>query len=131
MPPCWFAETSSWRSCSNGYYNHGSLTVLGALEARVFIASDYFGELVGEVRAEVLDAGHCKGTFPTCSKDSRELLVLAAHAENPDYHEDEDGADGDEPEYLVDDGKVFSLLEKGEPVVLGGRATSAVRLRRP
>lgn len=115
----------------HGYYNHGSLTVLGGLQARVFLASDYFGEIAGEVRAEVLDAGHCRGAFPRCSRGSQELLVAAAHAENPEYYAEDDEDEGcDEPEFIVDDGKLFSLLELGQPALLGGHATSPVKLLR-
>lgn len=119
----------------HGYYNHGSLVVLGDVTAQVFIASDYFGEILGVVRAEVLAFGHCKGAPPLCTKRSDQLLVDAAHAPNPDYYEEDEGDEADpeqdrEPPFVVDDSKIFSLIERGDPAVLGGVRTADVMLRR-
>ena len=35
-----------------------------------------------------------------------------------------------EPPFVVDDSKIFSLIERGDPAVLGGVRTAAVMLRR-
>ncbi|MBK7537468.1 MAG: hypothetical protein IPI49_19275 [Myxococcales bacterium] len=68
-------------------------------------------------------------------QQGRSVTVDAAHAPNPDYYEEDEGDEADpeqdrEPPFVVDDGKIFSLIERGDPAVLGGVRTAAVMLRR-
>jgi hypothetical protein len=107
----------------HGYYNHGSTVVFGRTTAEVFVASDYFHQLEGALQPEVFADGHAKKAVTLSTKQCADLLVTAAIEENPDYDHD---APGDEPRFVIDDGKVFALLEPGKPVLQSGKKTTPV-----
>jgi hypothetical protein len=115
--------------CVHAYYNHGYLRVRGDVRARVVVTSEYFGEIEGTIAAPCYGRHHLEiGTPPVeVATDKRTLLVPEVFTRE-DFGDDEPAGD-DELELVIDDGAIFERLENGEPVVIGGVATSPCPLR--
>jgi hypothetical protein len=121
--------------CVHAYYNHGYLRVRGDVRARVVVASEYFGAIDGTIAAPCYGRHHLEiGRPPFEVPPDKRTVFVPEVLTREDFGDDEtddddEPADDDETELVIDDGELFERLENGEPVVIGGVATSPCPLR--
>jgi hypothetical protein len=94
------------RNAFHGYYNHGSINVVGDVKAALFIADDYSARFGGDVHGTILASyGRVRGAVP---KEPQLDAVLA-----PRFWK----RDG---EHKTLAGKaIFEALSKGKPISRG------------